>query len=58
VSKDGFVTLAISVNAMKGNVWANRHILQPERALIDTVAPDETEDPDRIYQDSAVMEGM
>jgi hypothetical protein len=58
VSKDGFVTLSISVNAMKGNVWANRHILQPERALIDTVAPDVTEDPDSVNHGSAVMEGM
>jgi len=58
ISKDGFVTLDISVNAQKGNVWANRHILQPERALIDAVAPDATEDPDDVSTTGAVMEGM
>lgn len=58
VMKDGFVTLSIPVNAMKGNVWANRHILQQERALIDTVAPDATEDPDNVNHGGGVMEGM
>jgi hypothetical protein len=58
ISKDGFVTLDIEVNALKGNVWANRHTLQPERALIDAVAPDATEDPDDVSTTGAVMEGM
>jgi hypothetical protein len=58
ISKDGFVTLDIEVNALKGNVWANRHTLQPERALVDSVAPDATEDPDDVSTTGAVMEGM
>ena len=58
VSKDGFVTLSLMVNALKGNVWANKNVLQPERALVDTVAPDATEDPDSVSAGGAVMEGM
>lgn len=58
ISKDGFVTLTIPVNAQKGNVWANRHILQQERALIDTVAPEVTEDPDQVITEGGVMQGM
>ena len=58
VSKDGFVTLSLMVSALKGNVWANKNVLQPERALVDTVAPDVTEDPDSVSAGGAVMEGM
>lgn len=43
VTREGYQPLEFSVMAQKGNVWANRHVMQSEQALIEKVAPEKSE---------------
>ena len=58
VSKEGFSPNTIQVNATKGKVWANRHTLQPDRAMINTVAPESTEESEEVPTGGGGMMGM
>jgi hypothetical protein len=43
--------------AQKGNVWANRHVMQSEQALIEKVAPEKSE-VEEIAPAQAPMRGF
>jgi hypothetical protein len=44
VEKEGYQPLEFSVTAEKGNVWAKKHIMRTEQALIEKVAPEKSEE--------------
>lgn len=44
VTKEGYQPLEFSVIAEKGNVWAKKHIMRNEQALIEKVAPEKFEE--------------
>jgi hypothetical protein len=58
VRKDGYQPLTIQVNALKGKVWAKRHKMEAEKALVPEVAPDAQEDPDRVIISDSPMIGQ
>ena len=58
VSKEGFVPITIQVNALKGKVWVNSHTLQPDRAMINTIAPEATEEGEDLPSGGGGMMGM
>ncbi len=58
VSKEGFLPLEFSVKAEKGDVWANRHTMQAEKAMINNVAPDTMEDPETMPTGAGGMVGF
>ena len=58
VTKDGFLPLEFSVKAEKGDVWANKHTMQAEKAMINSVAPDTMEDPETMPTGAGGMVGF
>jgi uncharacterized membrane protein len=44
IKKEGYQPLEFSVTAEKGNVWAKKHIMRTEQALIEKVAPEKSEE--------------
>lgn len=44
VTKEGYQPLEFSVTAEKGNVWAKKHVMRQEQALIEKVAPEKSEE--------------
>jgi hypothetical protein len=58
IAKEGFESVTLSVKAEKGPIWLDRQALKPERALIDTVAPDAVDDPDAVPVGGGGMMGM
>jgi hypothetical protein len=57
VTREGYQPLEFSVMAQKGNVWANRHVMQSEQALIEKVAPEKSE-VEEIAPAQAPMRGF
>ncbi len=58
VSKDGFLPLEFSVNAKKGEVWADRRTMQAEKAMINSVAPEETQESETMPTGGGGMVGF
>ena len=58
VTKEGFLPLEFSVNAKKGEVWADRHTMQAEKAMINSVAPDSMEEPETMPTGGGGMVGF
>jgi len=58
IVKEGYEAVTIAVRAEKGNVWVDRQALKPERALIDSAAPDAVDDPDAVPVGGGGMMGM
>jgi hypothetical protein len=59
VTKEGFLPLEFSVPAQKGGeVWADRHTMQAEKAMINSVAPNQMEEPETMPTGAGGMVGF
>ena len=58
ITKDGFEPLAIQVIVERGEFDSGVHTMKAEKALIKTVAPTKTDDPDNVKIGAPPMMGQ